>query len=304
MNNRLLYENLDTSFVNLAALIKHLRQQQNFEGKIRVALSAYEAEVILNADEQMRVLERDLTAGRISEGEDALQRLLIRAREAGGKICVYQTVEEPAPVVLKSEPNAGKSNIARIESSDETLLELPPENENAPNTKIKTFIFEKTFTKSGAKTPDFPFELTNNVEAQAKPLTLNESDWQTLLNLSAELLRTVEMSLAEANLDFAAMFDKARRELAADYPFLNPSIDDFKYQNGKIILREQVNFKMFAASVGELIWRMLEKLARNPKLSNLHRITGEKIRALAAHRKDFYDQFFLTAPLEKFVQTK
>ncbi len=304
MNNRLLYENLDTSFVNLAALIKHLRRQK-FEGKIRVELKAYEADVILTADEQMRVLERDLIAGRISEGEEALQRLLIRAREAGGNICVYQNVEEIAPAFAEIESNAGKSNAAAIEASpEEMLLELPEQNENAGNTKIKTFIFEKTFTKSDTSVPDFPFDLSNKVEAQAKPLRLDDSDWQTLLNLSAELLRTVETSLGEANLDFAAMFDKARRELAADYPFLNPSIDDFKYQNGKIILREQVNFKMFAASVGELIWRILEKLGRNPKLANLYRIIGEKIRTLAAHRKDFYDKFFLTAPLEKFVQTK
>ncbi len=303
MNNRLIYENLDTSFVSLAALIKHLRRQK-FDGKIRVELNAYEADVLLTADEQMRVLERDTIANRISEGEEALERLLIRAREPGGKICVYQTTEEPAPVLTQAVANAAQTVAVAQLSPDEPLLELPASDETQKNAKVKTFIFEKTFNKTDAGLPDFPFELSNRVEHQAKPLKLDETEWQTLLHLSAELLRSVEQPLVEANLDFAAMFERARREIAADYPFLNPAADAFKYQNGKITVREQVSSKFFAASVAELIRRILEKLSRNPKLSNLYRIIVEKIRVLMEQRQSFYDRFYIAAPLEKFVQIK
>ena len=101
MNTRPLHENLDTSFVNLAALIRHLRQRQ-FVGKVRVELRGYEADVILTTGNEMRVLERDCVAGRISEGEEALQRLLIRARESGGAIHVHQKIEEVAPLIESS----------------------------------------------------------------------------------------------------------------------------------------------------------------------------------------------------------
>jgi hypothetical protein len=107
MKNLPIYENLDTSFVNLSALARYLRRRQ-FAGNIRVELSGYEADITLTAAGEMRVREHDRVAGRVSEGDEALQRLLIRAREQGGIINVYQAVEKsdtaiegPLPVVEK-----------------------------------------------------------------------------------------------------------------------------------------------------------------------------------------------------------
>ena len=95
MKNRPIHENLDTAFVNLSALVRYLRRRQ-FDGSIRVELSGYEADITLTADNQIKVREYDQIAGRIAEGEEALQRILIRSREPGGIVNVYQNMPEEA----------------------------------------------------------------------------------------------------------------------------------------------------------------------------------------------------------------
>lgn len=88
--SRPVYEHLDTAFVNLAALLRYL-QQRGFVGRIHVVLAEYEAEVLLDEGSTTpRVRELDHATGRRSEGDDALPRLLVRAREPGGLINVYE----------------------------------------------------------------------------------------------------------------------------------------------------------------------------------------------------------------------
>ncbi len=84
-----IHKNLNTSFVNLAALVRYLRTLQ-FVGTIHIELSSYEADIEFTASNTMRACEHDHIAGRISHGEHALQRILIRAKEPGGLVHVYQ----------------------------------------------------------------------------------------------------------------------------------------------------------------------------------------------------------------------
>jgi hypothetical protein len=89
------YENLDTSFVNLGALLRYL-QQKDFKGRVHVDLGDYKAEVRLRAGERPLCKERDAATGREAEGEAALQRLLVRAMDAGGIISVYREGDDDA----------------------------------------------------------------------------------------------------------------------------------------------------------------------------------------------------------------
>jgi hypothetical protein len=88
--SRPVHENLDTAYVNVAALLRYLRQRE-FAGRVHVELDEYDADVFLNATEQPRVRERDYATGRQSEGEDALQRLLVRSQQPGGLVSVYES---------------------------------------------------------------------------------------------------------------------------------------------------------------------------------------------------------------------
>ena len=93
MKSRSIHKNLDTSFVNLSSLIKYLRKRQ-FVGSVYVQLNGYQADILLKDDNTLHVREHDQISGRVSEGETALQRVLIRSREPGGSIDVIQVVKE------------------------------------------------------------------------------------------------------------------------------------------------------------------------------------------------------------------
>lgn len=118
--SRPVHENLDTAYVNLAALLRYLRQRE-FDGRIHVELDEYEADVTLSATAAPRVHETNHTTGRSAEGEAALQRLLVRASEPGGLISVYENhVEDeftvpPAPMAW-----------VETEEAEEALTSAPP----------------------------------------------------------------------------------------------------------------------------------------------------------------------------------
>lgn len=300
MKTRPIHENLDTSFVNLSALLRYLQRRQ-FVGRIRVELSGYEAEIVLLEGNKMKVHEHDRIAGRIGEGAEALQRLLIRAREPGGTINVYQTTPE-AP---KPEPLAEKIKPAIVEAKPAPSVlpkALPNGNSNGHHAPHTIVAEEIQPPKQNAPLPDFPFELTNEVEAKARQTQqISPQDWQTLLNLIGELLGTIDQSLAVANLNFSAALVKVRAEIAVDYPFLNPQNDIFQYARGKVTMREQTSAKLFVASINEALRRILEKLGASQKFAQIYRAVSQKILALVQQRRPLYEKFFITPQLERIL---
>src|SRR6187200_2749114 len=92
MKKQPIHQNLNTSFVNVGALVRYLRQLQ-FVGSIRVEMSSYEADIIFTSSKTIQAREYDHIAGRISQGEHALQRILIRSKEPHGRVHVFKAVE-------------------------------------------------------------------------------------------------------------------------------------------------------------------------------------------------------------------
>ncbi len=305
MKNHSIHKNLDTSFVNVSALVRYLRRRQ-FVGSVRVELSGYEAEIHLGEGNTLRVREFDRITGRIGEGEEALQRILIRSREPGGIVNVFQNVaiEEKVDVITEKPVEKVSNPIQNIKPTAVLTAAAPTNGANGnaqfaakpEPIKVKEIIAEKP-----TPTIALPFEFTNKVEAKAKQTTLSTDDWQMLLNLTSELLSAIDKTLATANLDFSAAFTKARTEISGDYPFIDPATKIFEYKNGKISMREQQNAKLFTASVLEALRRLLDKLGANPKFTDIHRAAIQKILMLVHHRRAFYDKFSMTKPLEKML---
>jgi len=98
-NSRVLYENLDTSFVNLWGLLRYL-SRKNFVGRVHVEMNDYAADVFLTGSDTPLVHEVDRAAGTDRLEEAALHRLVLRARESSGSISVFEGPEEA--VVMKS----------------------------------------------------------------------------------------------------------------------------------------------------------------------------------------------------------
>ncbi len=86
------FESLGTSYVNLAALLKELREQQ-FHGSVHLTLPDYQADVYLDGEGSPIVFELDTTTGQKQNKEGAMERLMVHAREPGGLITVYQADE-------------------------------------------------------------------------------------------------------------------------------------------------------------------------------------------------------------------
>lgn len=303
MKNRPVHENLDTSFVNLSALIKYLRRRQ-FVGNVRVELSGYDADINLTAENQMDVREQDRVTGRIGEGEEALQRILIRAREPGGIIHVYQKVEETESFAVektgqKLEENG--LNIQPTQKTEDKTANQPIQTEIVKTSLAETPPIIENPPKFGLKLPKFPFELTNRVETKAKQSDVSADEWQTLLDLTGEILSAIDETLAEANLDFPTAFEKARLEISGDYPFLSPVSDVFIYKNGKVSMAEQISATLFAASINEALRRIFEKLGGNQKFTEVYRAATQKVIALIHQKKLLYDKFSITPQLEKIV---
>jgi hypothetical protein len=310
MINRPIHENLDTSFVNLSALIRFLRRR-NFVGKVNVQLNNYEAEVVLDEGNRLKVREHDQSAGRIAEGEEALQRLLVRSREAGGTINVYQFVEENSPVIAevktaKIEFEAGKV-IAEVATNGNgnglpKVAASPIKMPSKPlNVEVAVEADKQFQTKNAPSLPNFPFNLSNSVEQKAKLNGTSPQDWQTILQLTSELLWTVDTILAEANLNFSAAIRKAQSEISTDYPFFDPNDGVFKYENGKVTMEQQVSGKLYVAGLNEILRRMLDKLGTNAKFHEVHRQTTQRLIALIRQRKPHYDKFSITPQLEKIL---
>jgi hypothetical protein len=88
------FEHLNTSYVNLAALLKYLREQ-NFSGSIHVALDQYEAEIFLKGSGSAAAFEIDRDSGVPTHSEGAMERALVHAREPGGTLTVYEGKTQP-----------------------------------------------------------------------------------------------------------------------------------------------------------------------------------------------------------------
>jgi hypothetical protein len=218
MKNRPIHENLDTSFVNLSALVRYLQRRQ-FAGSIRVEMSGYEADIALTAAGEMSVREHDRIAGRISEGDEALQRLLIRAREPGGIINVYRAVENFAGAVGETMPIVEKiveETPLAVETKQAIGVALtaksPHRNGNSvsaaaePNPEIELPPVENAAPKPPPQQPEISFDFGDRSGRQSRAAGFRRADWQTVLNLTAELLNTLTNLLLKPNLEFAAAF--------------------------------------------------------------------------------------------------
>ena len=265
MNRDPIHQNLNTSFVNLGALVRYLRSLQ-FVGSIRVDFSSYEADIILNGSRAVRAREYDHIAGRISQGEHAFKRILIRSKEPHGRIHVYPAghADAASPIFVDKRIAAGAREMAaaRVDRPANHLL------------KIKPLVAVR-------EAPD---------------------EFEMRLALTAELLRTIDASLAQAGLSFPGAFKNACSDLTDDYPFLDPSVPNFYYKYGEIKVTGYVDPMFFTAGIMAALRVVMARLIGRPNLTKVHHFTVQRIRALARDHKRLCDRFGLSGELERLIE--
>ncbi len=222
MNTIKKFANLNTSYVNLAGLLRQLREEQ-FIGTVHLVLDQYEAEVHLSAASEPTVLEINRSNGRSSESHGAMERLLVHAREPGGKITVY----EPTP-------------LGTAEADDRSMAVKPRSAPGSP--------------------PAFATAFPAPAEAATEE-PASEVDWADLLEAGGKLIGAVERAVTHMGADFTAAFRAARLELGDDYPFLDPTLDGMDYRDKMITLKAQPAPRTFVTALAECLRRVINKLA-------------------------------------------
>lgn len=276
---RVLYENLDTSFVNLWALLRHLSQRA-FVGRVHVEMDDYSADVFLTGSNTPLVREVDRTAGTDVLEEAAMHRLVLRARESPGKISVFEGADEA--IAVKSATPDVKAEVV-----------VPPVVESAPATLNATPLVEES--------------QSNTSFSRSTPEVTPESDgmiaWSDVLKASGELISGVERALDGAASDFAALFRAARVEMADDYTFLDPT-SGLEYSNSVVHLRDELPVNTYVAGLSEALHRVVDKAATGDRARRVRERVALDLSLIARKRREVLRRSGFQAQLDRIAGTK
>jgi hypothetical protein len=264
MKKQPIHQNLNTSFVNVGALVSYLRGLQ-FVGSIRIELSSYEADIIFTSTNKITAREYDHIAGRISHGEHALQRILIRAKEPHGRINVYKAVggyagHDDGSVFVDKAIIAQARELAASHGG--------------------TVVNEKGFE-----------------------IVMNSRDSQNALLLAAlsEILRMFDDALALGNLSFTSAFNLACAAIATDHPFMESDGHTLTYRDGEIRLSTTAETEDVMAAVFDALRPIFRRLRSENKYGELVRMLSEKLAENAAERRSEYFRLGLLKHIEELL---
>lgn len=279
MNKYPIHKNLNTSFVNLSALVRHLRSLQ-FVGSIQIELSSYEAEIEFAEDGSIKAREQDHIAGRLSFGDDALQRIMIRSKEPGGVINVYKDSDEYRPETVYVDETI---------AADARKMAAGPIESAKVNNQMEDFLTSTSIGDSPIPKPMVGFD-ADNVE-----------NWTELVGLMSELIQTIDESLSRANISFGELFRNACGFVSFDYPFLDPDTDIFSYSEGYITLRQKLASRDLINGVMAALARIADRLREDACYGNVLHLTMHRLRVLANRRKLQFEAFGLGYELQKII---
>lgn len=248
MKKEPIHQNLSTSFVNVGALVRYLRGLQ-FVGSIRIELASYEAEIMFTESNTIRAREYDHIAGRISHGEHALERILVRAKESHGRINVYK-------------------GTAGYPGRDDGSV----------------FVDKKIMTSARDLATSHGGTITDIGRVNVR----NDSNGNSALILSelSYLLRVVDQSLASRKLSFAGAFRVACDGVARDYPFVHSSRGALTYKNGELSLHApSADPDVVASAVFAALRPIFRRLHSEVKYSDLWDVMIERLRELSTERR-------------------
>ena len=285
-----LYQNLDTTFVNLWSLLRKLTQQ-GFIGRVHVELKDYSAEVFLDGSSTPLVREIDRAANTETVEEGALHRVVLRVRETPGTINVFAgageaTIHQPPAVPVRSE-------IIPAAPGHELSFETP--------------------TSSSANTPnERPREAeTDFVVQPAASVDVNESvyrsgsyqDWPAILAVVGDLIGAIERGVNAADGNFASIFNAVRLELADDYVFLDPISQTLRYAGGVASLKTEPPVNVFVAGLSEALRRTVNRVAIGERARRIRERIALELLPVARKHPDVLERSGLRAQLDSIVGT-
>jgi hypothetical protein len=316
--SRVVYENLDTTFVNLWALLRNL-SQRGFIGRVRVELKDYTADVFMTGSNTPLVHELDRAAGTDTLEEAALHRLVLRVRETPGTISVFEGPDEAVAVQSTATPETetGGSESVRESKKRNPLVR------HAPDAHAKTGLSDAILTPE-IETPPLPSP------AKSQPVTdahgeerssaaastqvveptvratepRDEIEWGAVVKASGELVGGVERALTGAGADFAALFNAARLELADDYIFLDPMSGEFTYSNSAVTLSGEMPTGSYVIGLSEALRRMVDSVATGDRSRRVRERVALELFSVARQRNEILARSGFLSQLDRIAGTK
>lgn len=272
--SRVLYQELDTSFVNLWGLLRYL-SQQSFVGRVHVELNDYSADVFLDGSETPLVHEIDRAAGTDVVEESALHRLVLRVRESPGKISVYEGAEESV-----APQSAGSASVT------EAVSAATPES----------------MRSSAGKSDDDESGTETTLISESEPRAMPDTD--KLIKLSSDLIAGVERAATSQGADFAASFQQARVTLGDDYPFLDPTGGSLQYANSQISLNGGKFPEGFVTGISEALVFVVNQLAMGDRARRTRERVALELAGVARKNSEAIDASGFKEQLDRIAGTK
>jgi hypothetical protein len=301
--SRVVYENLDTTFVNLWALLRNL-SQRGFIGRVRVELKDYTADVFMTGSSTPLVHEIDRAAGTDTLEEGALHRLVLRVREAPGTITVFEGPNEAVAVQTNAEPERDADVLRKSAES-----ELPKHYVTDAHTETDADSTPGVEPPSRSS-PDSQ-TLTDENDDERNPATAEEPaaldprdeiEWGAIVKASGELIGGVERALIGA--DFASLFNAARLELSDDYTFLDPMTGEFSYENSVVTLTGATPNSSYVIGLSEALRRVVDRVAIGDYARRVRERVALELFSVVRKRKEILARSGFLPRLDRIAGTK
>jgi hypothetical protein len=293
--SRVVYENLDTTFVNLWALLRSL-SQRGFIGRVRVEMKDYTADVFMTGSNTPLVHEIDRAAGTDTLEEAALHRLVLRARETPGTISVFEGADEAVSVQSTATPETETGAVSA--PSDEPILTPEIETPATPNeTQPST---ESNREEQSFAAPSTPIAEPPALDAEPP----DEIEWAAVVKATGELIGAVERALTGAGADFASLFNTARLELADDYTFLDPMSDGFTYSNSVVTLNGEMPANSYVSGLSEALRRVVDRVATGDRARRVRERVALELFSVARKRNEILARSGFLSQLDRIAGTK
>ncbi|HBB97898.1 MAG TPA: hypothetical protein DC054_21155 [Blastocatellia bacterium] len=283
-----LYENLDTTFVNLWSLLRNLSQRQ-FIGRVHVESKDYSADIFLNGSSAPLVHEIDRAAGTDTVEEGALHRVVLRARETPGTISVHEGAHEASPHQSKPDTIAPPVEV----SSDKSAQPAKPDDiqpaEPLPASGPSLYVDQP---------PAAP-----QIDEEIYP-TGSYQDWPAILSTAGELIGAVERAVNASGENFHSLLAATRLELADDYSFLDPIVNAFEYENGVATLKHEIPVRVFVAAITETLRRIVNRVAVADRARRVRERVALEMLTVARARADVLDRSGFQSQLDRIAGTR
>ena len=264
MRGKPIHENLSTTFVDLSALVRHLRNLQ-FVGTVRLELASYEAEIYFTSACRLQAREYDRLAGRFAQGERAFKRILGRAREPMGRIHVF-----------RSEP-------------EDTAAELR-----------KAFVDDRIVSQAR----EAAFGTADTVVANIAGITGQSGSPVPVREdaaLAVELILTIKDPFDRANMDFDTAFATACKAVAGRHSFLDPDNGMFAFGGDFVAVSPQVATLDLFDGIAAALSYMIVRLRGDARFGKLLIYTRHRLQQHLSARHSAYSRFGIVETVDRIL---